>query len=515
MSVSTWSKFTRATGAATVVLCLSFASRAAFADDFPEVAPAPTTGLYPSAADGGPPIGEPPRQASPSLQAPLAEPAPATSEPRARPPEPDSTSSRPPVHLVPLPPKAPDETDPNARTTEWAALPVIGGGSDIGVLFGATVVVTRLGDGVRPYLWQLDAIASTSVKSGPRGAEFVQQGWGGRLDVPRIFGSRLRYQFGAFYTRTVNELYFGLGNSAVPDANTVSTGDLAKNQYVNEELRIRNVLRFPIVDEGGRAGPPPGQVNETWTGQVGLQVRALHAQPYSGSALERDFAAKTPSGAPYAYGGGLQGVIVPSVGMLYDTRNREILTSKGSFHELSLRVASVFPDTASTYGGAHLTLRNYTTLPGDIILATRVVVDATAGHVPVFDLSQYGSFTPSAAIGGDDGIRGVPAALYYGRLKALTNIELRRMLFGVHPFGASLEFGLDAFFDAGRVWMNYSFDDPRDGKAAGIKMGAGGGILVLWGQAALFRAEIAYSPDANIANPGFPAAIYLADDVIF
>jgi hypothetical protein len=39
--------------------------------------------------------------------------------------------------------------------------------------------------------------------------------------------------------------------------------------------------------------------------------------------------------------------------------------------------------------------------------------------------------------------------------------------------------------------------------------------LVLWGKAALFRAEIAYSPDAAIANPGFPAAIYLADDVIF
>jgi hypothetical protein len=422
---------------------------------------------------------------------------------------------RPPIHVVAPPPKAPDEVDPDARKTEWAALPVVGGGSDIGVLFGATVVVTRLGDGVKPYLWQLDAIASTSVKSGPRGAEFVQQGWGGRLDVPRIFGSRLRYHFGAFYTRTVNELYFGLGNAAVPDASTIDTADLAKNQYVNEELRIRNLLRFPLVDEGGRAGPPPGQVNETWTGQVGLQIRALHAQPYPGSALDRDFNQKTPSGAPYAYGSGLQGVIVPSFGVLYDTRNREILTSKGSFHELSLRVGSVFPDTASTYGGAHLTLRHYTTLPGDVIFATRVVVDAMAGHVPVFDLSQYGSFTPSAAIGGDDGIRGVPAALYYGRLKTLTNFELRRMLFGVHPFGASLEFGLDAFFDAGRVWMNYAFDDPRDGKAAGIKIGAGGGILVLWGQAALFRAEIAYSPDANIANPGFPAAIYLADDVIF
>lgn len=413
------------------------------------------------------------------------------------------------------PPGAEEPAQDPTRRTEWAALPVIGGGSDIGVLFGATAVLTRLGDRVKPYLWQLDVIASTSVKSGPRGAELVQQGWGGRFDVPRIFGSAYRYQFGAFYTRTVNKLYFGLGNQGVPDAATVTTDDLARNQYVNEEVRIRNILRFPLGRRPGEPSPPPGRANDTWTGQVGLQVRALHAQPYPGSALERDLAATTPTGDRYAYGAGLQAIVVPSFGVLYDSRDREILTSRGSFHELSLRVAAVTPDTEATHGGAHLALRHYRPLPGGITLAMRLVVDGLAGHAPVFDLSQYGSFTPSAAIGGDDGIRGVPAALYYGRLKTLANLELRRLLFGVRPFGQSLKFGLDAFLDAGRVWMNYRFNDPRDGRTLGLKTGMGGGLLVLWGEAALFRAEIAYSPDANIANPGFPAAIYIADDVIF
>ncbi len=412
-------------------------------------------------------------------------------------------------------PKKPDEEDPSRRRTEWAALPVLGGGSDIGVLFGVTTVISGLGDGVKPYLWQIDAIASTSVKGGPRKTELVQQGWGGRIDVPRIFGSVYRYQFGAFYTRTVNELYFGLGNASVADPSNVTTSDLGRNQYVNEEVRIRNMLRFPLVKRRGEPSPPPGRANDTWTGQVGLQFRALHAQPYPNSALERDFAAKTPEGEPYAHGAGLQGLIIPSFGVLYDTRDREILTTDGSFHELSLRIASVYPDTAATHGAAHLALRHYLTLPGKIILAMRFVADAAAGHLPLFDLSQYGSFTPSPAIGGEDGVRGVPAALYYGRLKTMGNVELRRMLFGIKPFGGSLKFGLNAFFDAGRVWMNYTFDDPRDGRTLGLKFGTGGGILVLWGEAALFRAEIAYSPEASIANPGFPAAIYLADDVIF
>lgn len=427
------------------------------------------------------------------------------SEPPRGPPAPPA--SPPPVTVVAPP--------PDDKKTEWAALPIVGGGSDIGVLVGATAVLTGVGGDAKPYRWQLDVIGSTSVKSGPRGAELVQQGWGGRLDVPRIFGSRYRYTFGAFYSRTVNELYFGQGNQAAPDPATLTVDGLGKGQFVNEELRIRNVLRFPLVTRRGETSPPPGRANDTWTAQVGLQFRALHAQPYADSFLARDYAARTPSGDRTTYGEGLQGIVVPSFGVIYDTRDREILTRTGDFHELSFRVASVFPDTSATHGAAHLALRKYVYLPGDIIFASRLVVDAAAGHLPVFDLSQYGSFTPAAALGGEDGVRGVPAALFYGRLKTFGNVELRRMLFGVKPFGTSLEFGLDAFFDAGRVFMNYSFDDPRDGKTPGIKIGTGGGILVLWGKAALFRAEIAYSPDAAIANPGFPAAIYLADDVIF
>ena len=433
---------------------------------------------------------------------------------------PETSSSSHPSGSVPVgrPDEAPRRPEPLApagpggeRKTEWAALPVLGGGSDIGVLFGATAVITGVGGEAKPYRWQLDLIASTSVKSGPRGAELVQQGWGGRLDVPRIFGSRYRYTFGAFYSRTVNELYFGVGNQAAPEPSAITSAALGLGQYVNEEVRIRNVLRFPLGD----APVAPDRANETWTGQIGLQVRALHAQPYPGSFLANDFAARTPSGDRLIHGEGLQGIVVPSFGVLYDTRDREVLTRTGAFHELSLRVAGVAPATERTHAAAHATFRGYTLLPGKVILAGRLVVDAIFGDAPVFDLSQYGSFTPSSAIGGEDGVRGVPAALFYGRLKTFGNVEMRRMLFGVRPFGTSLEVGVDAFFDAGRVWQNYTFDDRRDGRTLGLKVGMGGGLLVLWGQAALFRAELAYSPDASIANPGFPAAIYVADDVIF
>lgn len=37
----------------------------------------------------------------------------------------------------------------------------------------------------------------------------------------------------------------------------------------------------------------------------------------------------------------------------------------------------------------------------------------------------------------------------------------------------------------------------------------------MWGDGALFRAEVAFSPDAIEARPDFPLGIYLADGVMF
>jgi hypothetical protein len=41
-----------------------------------------------------------------------------------------------------------------------------------------------------------------------------------------------------------------------------------------------------------------------------------------------------------------------------------------------------------------------------------------------------------------------------------------------------------------------------------------GGYL-LWGQAAIFRLDVAYSPDAVADNPRFPLGIYVEDGTMF
>jgi hypothetical protein len=97
----------------------------------------------------------------------------------------------------------------------------------------------------------------------------------------------------------------------------------------------------------------------------------------------------------------------------------------------------------------------------------------------------------------------------------ITNVELRTVLPRFHLFGQRLRPGTILFGDAGRLWSRYSFDRERDGSTLGLKYGLGGGFFIQWGEAAIFRLDAAYSPDAIAENPGLPLGIYVSDGLIF
>ncbi|MBP9111184.1 MAG: BamA/TamA family outer membrane protein [Polyangiaceae bacterium] len=430
-------------------------------------------------------------------------------------------NDKPPVSSAPVSstaqPLAASEEGPKdelpERKTEWAALPIISGSADTGFSVGASAIITGAGGDAKPYRWQIELIAAPAFKGGPRGFEVTEHHYGAAIDVPQLFGTRLRYSLKLYYTLTRNEVYFGLGNDAIPDPHSVTQDVLGKSQYVSEEIRARNLLRFPLLSRSDGAN----QANETWTGLLGLQLRGASFTPYPGSKLESDIAQSGPDGRPYTYPrtAGLNFVLTPSLGVAYDTRDNEVFAQTGLFWEASARFAFVAPEVAASHAGANVTVRQYLKLADHTVLASRLVVDSIFGKAPFYDLADYGSFSPVEAIGGAAGVRGIPVGLYMGRLKAFGNIEFRTMPILTKLFGSPLRLGADVFFDAGRSWMNYTFDDVRDGKGLGIRWGVGGGILVQYGSAALFRLEAAYAPQARIANPGFPLAIYLTDDLAF
>ncbi len=70
--------------------------------------------------------------------------------------------------------KDPD-TDYTTRRFEPAGFPLLGGDSDIGFQFGGVATLSRFGDGIRPYAWNMDVGRLREHQGRPTGVEFVQE----------------------------------------------------------------------------------------------------------------------------------------------------------------------------------------------------------------------------------------------------------------------------------------------------------------------------------------------------
>jgi hypothetical protein len=385
------------------------------------------------------------------------------------------------------------------RRFEPALLPLVAGDSDIGIEVGAAATLSLFGDGIAPYRWNMDLVVAASFKGVPGGVEMAQQSYLWDIDVPALAGGKLRVNPFAEFRRTVNQGYFGLGNAS--SATQPAGSSNRYFQYTHEEGGVRQFMRYEL-------SRPVYLVSVT-------SARYVNPTPYPGSKLAGDASARA-AGGPLLLG--VQSVAIGSqgAGFLYDSRDSEIFTRTGWFGQLGASFSQGLPLSASlTFGEAELTVARYLRLGGPFVLAAQGVADFKFGHVPFFELFTGGVFKPDYMIGGSASVRGVPFGRYLGEIKAVANLEVRALLFRVHAFGQSFQFGNNVFFDTGRVWSDYTFRSPLDGSGVGLKWGSGAGLYFLWGQAAMFRVEIAYSPDAAAVDPGFPFGVYLNDGLSF
>ncbi len=405
----------------------------------------------------------------------------------------------------PGPGKPEEEMDYTTRRYEPAGFPLLGGDSDIGFQFGAVATLSHFADGIRPYAWNQDVVASTSLKDGPKGVQFVQQSYLYNGDFPGFFGGKLRINPQVQYQRTINMGYFGLGNgasSAVPANYSGPSGRYF--QWLDSVFNVFVQPRYTLV---GTEGP--------WFANALAGYRFIDPTAYADSKLARDASTKNPDGSPTVRGLSPLSVTQLAVGTVYDSRDNETFVHRGAYGQLGVAYQQGFPTSSGVrYGEAQGLIQFYRPL-GPFVLALRAIADLQFGNVPFFDLFMSGPFGQSEAIGGGSAIRGVPVGRYSGEIKLYGTVELRSMFIHFHLFKQKVTMGADALFDAGRSWLDYSFNSPLDGKGVGLKYGVGGGIYVLWGQAAIFRIDAAYSPDAAAENPSFPVGIYVNDGVCF
>jgi hypothetical protein len=386
---------------------------------------------------------------------------------------------------------------------EPAGFPIVGGTSDIGVMAGGVFTLTRFDGGVRPYRWNMDFVAAASAKGGSEGTEIVQQSYLWQWDVPGLMDGVLRLNPAVSYERTINQGYYGIGNATPVFSSNAPAGDLTRyNQFLAQEARVRELTRVKI------GGP--------YSLMVATTYRYVRPEAYANSRLSQEAAENAAAGAAPIRGLGPMSHAQLGVGVVYDTRDNEFFPHRGMYHQVGVKVSQGMPfDEDVRYFEAGAILAGFAPIDEQTVVAGRLVADAQAGNVPFYDLSRGGPFMTYELIGGPQGVRGVPVGRYAGLVKVVANAEVRRMFGGFRAAGQSMHVGGDVFVDTGRTFADWSFRAASDGPGPGLKYGAGAGVFLQWGQAAIFRVDVAYSPDAVAENSSLPLGIYVQDGMMF
>ncbi len=388
---------------------------------------------------------------------------------------------------------------------EPTGIPTFGGDTDIGAEAGVAASLTRFGQDIRPYIWNLNVVLSASFKD-DNGFRLVQQNYFAALDIPHVDGSAVRLMPALGYVRTINAPYFGRGNGPKSAAPPGTADPTEYNQYLAQTFFLRELTRIVV--------------RRPYEIVVEPILRYVAPRDYAGSRLETDAAAHT-GGAPIVRGFRDEPVLTLAAGLIVDSRDNELFPTRGVFHQIGLKYVQGFPlDGDVAYGGASGVFAGYIPLGGESVLALRGVLDFDFGHVPFFDLASGGPFRPLQLPGGSTGVRGVPLGLSSGLIKVVGNVEVRSLFAAYRVFRQKIRLGGDAFVDAGRAFDDYTFASPRDGSGIGVHFGLGGGLYVGWGDAALIRLEVAYSPDAfpvtlPFSSGGPPLGIYVQNGIMF
>ena len=372
---------------------------------------------------------------------------------------------------------------------EWALLPAIGYNSDIGFRFGLLTILTKFNPAYSPYRWLIEARFVMSTKKGPDGWELPVHDHFFSATVPGLLRGRLRLRVDVGFEKNIIAPWYGLGNDS-----SANDGGYAR--------RFQYKFQSPYGEISARVG--------LWHAlEVLACVRYNHwridfwrGEP---SQLELDIAASENSTGERLFGYRPHSKLELVMGLLFDSRDDEVSPSTGGFYEVSLRGApGALTRAAHNFGGVNLSASHFIPLRKRwLVLGLRLVGDVLFGDVSYYELHKMKGVLAFYALGGEDGVRGVPAGRYAGKAKVVGNMELRSVLWRFCIKSHRFALGAVVFFDAGRVWYHTTSGTDLDGDGLGGKFGVGGGPQILWGKSVVIRLDVAYSPDAT------PLGIYL------
>lgn len=380
-----------------------------------------------------------------------------------------------------------DANRSRAARYEFTPAPIIGGNSDLGIGGGVIASLARVKPGAETYLYRLELASLTMVRSDNGSFAVPYQDHYLLLSIPNMLGRRMKLELRAAYTRETTLKYYGVGNAArIPNSRSL---DDPFYEYERTHPSLSAKARMHLV---GRMFVDLG---------VSYTHNWLHVPEDTLLSLDGRAGPPTVRGLVTTFAS--HGVATFSYGLEVDTREDPVSPARGQFH--ATRVDLSPGGTASIperWGRSNTSLRWFVPLGHDgSTLALRVVSDLLFGDPPIYELSR---FDDTGALGGPNGVRGVPGQRYHGMIKVFSNLEIRKMLLHFRFLGKDNGLEAAAFLDAGRLWATYARHPELDGTSLGLKFGIGGGPRLVAGKSFVLRGDIAWSPDAR------PIGAYLA-----
>jgi hypothetical protein len=373
----------------------------------------------------------------------------------------------------------PSVADPSEeRRREIALVPLAGGDTDIGFGGGALGSLAQLDPAVRPFAWRLEGAAFVTVRQAAGGLTSPYHDFFLLLTVTDLLSGRARLELRPSFTRETNQRYYGLGNASQAGPRDLAARDFFIRTHPALIARLR-------IQLGGRLHA-----------SVGTLYTHSFIQYGPASNLARDLASGSDRVRSLLRVHTQAGLHLLEAGLVLDSRDDEIAPARGQHHGLRVRVSpwgvGGLPDR---YLQLNLTLRGYAGLAGGrLVLAGRFIADLQAGDVPFYELARYDE---ASALGGANGVRGIPGDRYHGKRKLFGNLEARAILWRFHLGASHYALGFTGFLDAGRLWADLRPAPELDGPGLGLKYGLGGGLRLRKGESFVLRTDLAWSPDAR------------------
>jgi outer membrane protein assembly factor BamA len=350
-------------------------------------------------------------------------------------------------------------------------IPALNFDSDEGLGYGALLQYYDYGDHIEPYRYTLQPTLFLTTKGRRDVGLFV--------DAPHLLPNGWR--LGASFAREqqLATPYYGIGNDTRVSDGATAPPNRYFYRYGRRVLRANLDLQHAVGASALRA-------------LVGVGARSVVANTVP-------FDEGTTLLAQSLGAGQLPAVDTRylRLGLVWDSRDREIGTHRGTWAELLIQQNARVLGATESFTRTTATVREFLPIAPRLTIAERVVVQDVSGAPSFTEMSVVqGSYRDDEALGGSTSLRGIPKNRYLGKGIAFANNELRwdaaRFILRDRP----ARLVLNGFVDTGRVWdggvqLRQAF--------TGLHTGYGGGARLALGPTFVVGADVGHSSESAAA----------------